>query len=235
MIGNRNLNDRNFRKLLRSMTEKQLVIPILVNGEFEIIDRQHRFEACKQLCYPVDYYIEKDYQIDDVKRANLISCNWNFDDYLNLNCRLRKPAYFEFEKMKADYKLKTAQLLDIISYLNDKDYSKIKMLFEDDSFEIDNSMEIQRFLLSLNDFNFFRYYNSAKFTKAFLKLYIRSEYSHELMLKKIESQKHKFKKKQICNEYIGMLVNEIYSYGNSEGLRYDINNGTFYEAKFSKR
>ena len=52
MIGNREIKDKNYKKLIRSMSEKQLIIPILVNEKLEIIDGQHRFNACKTLQLP---------------------------------------------------------------------------------------------------------------------------------------------------------------------------------------
>ena len=52
MLGNRELKDKNYKKLMRSINEKQLIIPILVNEKFEIIDGQHRFSACKSLGKP---------------------------------------------------------------------------------------------------------------------------------------------------------------------------------------
>ena len=96
MIGNRKVKDKNYRKLLRSMSEKQLIIPILVNEKLEIIDGQHRFNACKTLSLPVYYYMIAGYEIDDVKRANLVSCNWNLEDYLNLHVQLLRSLNLKY-------------------------------------------------------------------------------------------------------------------------------------------
>lgn len=39
--GNRLINVLNYKKLMKSIDEKQLLIPILVNEKMEIIDGQH--------------------------------------------------------------------------------------------------------------------------------------------------------------------------------------------------
>ena len=51
--GNRKINFKNLGKIINSMSKKQLVIPILVNEKFEVIDGQHRLQACIELGLPV--------------------------------------------------------------------------------------------------------------------------------------------------------------------------------------
>ena len=71
MEGNREINSTNLNQIILSMKEKQLVIPIIVNEKFEIIDGQHRFSACKYLNLPVYFLISNGYDIEDVIRANV--------------------------------------------------------------------------------------------------------------------------------------------------------------------
>ena len=61
---NRKLNVRNYSKLINSMKEEQLKIPIIVNEKFQIIDGQHRFTAEKELGLPVYYMVQKGYGIE---------------------------------------------------------------------------------------------------------------------------------------------------------------------------
>ena len=51
--GNRIVNKSNLNAIITSMEQQQLVSPIMINEKFEIIDGQHRFEACKELGLPV--------------------------------------------------------------------------------------------------------------------------------------------------------------------------------------
>ena len=230
MIGNRKVKDKNYRKLLRSMSEKQLIIPILVNEKLEIIDGQHRFNACKTLNLPVYYYMIAGYEIDDVKRANLVSCNWNLEDYLNLHVQLEKSQYELFLDLKTRYGLTVSQLLEVVSTLEQKEYGRSKLTFEDGTFEFENILKIERFLLDLSDFKKFKDCYSTKFSKAFLKLYVYNGYNHEHMQKKLKTLSHKLTKRQTLADYLSLLVNDIYSFGSATArFKYDAQANRFYE------
>lgn len=230
MLGNREIKDTNYKKLLRSMSEKQLLMPILVNEKFEIIDGQHRFTACKTLNLPVYYYVVPGYKIEDVKRANLVSCTWNLDDYLNLHFEMGKTEYSNFKEIIEKNKLKVTQLLEIVAGIENKEYSRVKMAFEDGIFAIESPLEIQRFLQDWQDFRELKEYNTSKFTRAFLKVYKHKKYNHKLMNKKIQTLSYKLKKQQSLNDYISLLVNDIYAFGTSNApFKYDSNANRFYD------
>ena len=80
--GNRKLNKTNYAKIVKSMKEEQLIIPIVVNERYEIIDGQHRFQACEDLGKPVYFYMVRGYGLEQVKRANIASSNWKKENYL---------------------------------------------------------------------------------------------------------------------------------------------------------
>ena len=230
MLGNRELKDKNYRKLLKSMNEKQLIIPVLVNEKFELIDGQHRYNACKTLGLPLYYYVIPGYEIEDVKRANLVSCNWGPDDYLNLHFQLNKQEYVNLKDIMKKNNLKVGQVLEMVSVLEGKDYARIKLCFEDGTFEINNPMQIQKFLTDLADFKSLKEYTTSKFTKAFLKLYKYESYDHDHMKRKLKTLSHKLKKQTSLNEYISMLVNDIYAFGSSNAkFKYDSYANRFYE------
>ena len=50
--GNRKINKANYAKIVKSMKEEQLIIPIVVNERYEIIDGQHRYTACRWTYHP---------------------------------------------------------------------------------------------------------------------------------------------------------------------------------------
>ena len=230
MIGNRELKDRNYKKLIRSMSEKQLIIPILVNEKLEIIDGQHRFNACRSLKLPVYYYMIPGYEIEDVKRANLVSCNWGLDDYLNLHIQLEKKQYITFLGLRDKNNLRTAQLLEIIATLEKKEFGRVKLAFEDGSFEFENIILIERFLMDLKDFSDFKECYTTAFSKAFLRLYLQDGYEHNHMQKKLKNLSHKLSKRRTYSDYLSLLVNDIYTFGSANArLKYDANGNRFYQ------
>ena len=228
ILGNRDLRGTNYNKLIKSMKEKQLIIPILCNDKLEIIDGQHRYEACKELQYPLYYYVVDGYEIEDVKRANLVSCNWVVDDYLKLNIEIGKKDYIEFKRIKDEFNISTSQLLDIFARYQGTSLKETRMIFEDGSFKLDNVHEVLQFLNNLSDFSFFREYTSFSFIKAFLKISSLNEYDHKTMKKRLEKQPYKLEKRASYKNYIEMLV-DIYNYGITKvRFGYDARQDRFY-------
>lgn len=60
--GNRNIVEPHLRRLIKSIQENGWLenSPVLVNQKYEIIDGQHRFEACKTLGLPIEYMVVYD-------------------------------------------------------------------------------------------------------------------------------------------------------------------------------
>lgn len=230
IVGNRDLRGTNYNRLIQSMEKKQLIIPILVNSQFEIIDGQHRFEVCRTLGLPLYYYVIDGYGIDEVKRANLVGCNWVIDDYLKLNVEIGKKEYIEFKRIKDTYGLTTSQLLDIFAHYQGVSLKEVRMLFEDGSFELDSINKVIEFLNKLEDFNCFDEYNSYSFTKAFLKLNAVEGYDHSIMQKRIKKHPYKLAKRASYRDYITLLV-EMYNFGTTKTrIGYDAIGDEFYQS-----
>lgn len=101
--GNRKINLHNFRRIKQSMREEQLVSIITVNERFEIIDGQHRYEACKELGLPVYYIVCKGYGLSEVQVLNTNMTNWTKKEYLNAYCDLGYPEYLKFREFMKSY------------------------------------------------------------------------------------------------------------------------------------
>ena len=228
IMGNRELRGTNYNRLIQSMQKRQLVIPILCNEKMEIIDGQHRYEVCRELGLPLYYYVIDGYGIDEVKRANLVGCNWVIDDYLKLNIEIGKEAYIEFKRIKDEYNISSSQLLDIFANYQGVSLKEVRMIFEDGSFDLDGVNKVLDFLEKLKDFEGFKEHNSYSFTKALLKLYSLNEYDHRIMKKRIEKQPYKLEKRASYRDYIELLV-DIYNYGIAKvRFGYDARQDRFY-------
>lgn len=226
--GNRNVNESNKSKLENSMDQKQLVIPILVNENMEIIDGQHRYEVCKEKGLPLYYHIEKGYGIEDVKRANIVSRTWKIDDYLNMFVENELEEYIIFKEIIDAYGLTVKALVTICAVLEDKPLKEMEYKFKQGELEFDHDRVLE-FLTSLDDFSFFNDYYSLKFISAFLELYTKPKYNHKNMQNKIETNGYVLNKQHSKDDYLNILCNKIYSYAvRKDAIRYDINNKNFY-------
>ena len=79
---NRETMDGHISHLMTSIKESGQVHPIVVNQNFEIIDGQNRFKACKLLGIPVMYIISNDASIKDVILMNNTQVGWKMKDYM---------------------------------------------------------------------------------------------------------------------------------------------------------
>ena len=89
---NRPINQKHVDKLVRSMLEVYLPVPILVverNIIFPCLvvkDGQHRLKAAEVCGYPIHYIIGKDdadITVDQIRTINETVRPWTMDDYLH--------------------------------------------------------------------------------------------------------------------------------------------------------
>lgn len=78
---NRDVLSNRFSKLLASFSVKQIMNPIIVNENMQIIDGQGRYEVLKYLGRPIQYIVSKGTNSDDCKRMNRYNTKWSNLDF----------------------------------------------------------------------------------------------------------------------------------------------------------
>lgn len=83
--------NREIKNIDKNASVKQSIIehgyyrlPILVNEKYEIIEGQHRFQACKELGLPIFYIIQNGLTAEDCAPINSYRKNWVIKDYVHL-------------------------------------------------------------------------------------------------------------------------------------------------------
>ena len=102
--GNRNIDPKNVAKIVESMKKKYLYTVILVNENIEIIDGQHRLEACKKLGLPINYEIIEGYGLQEVQMLNANVKNWGLVDYVEAFAKNGDSDYMYFLEFMGKYK-----------------------------------------------------------------------------------------------------------------------------------
>lgn len=82
MIGNRPINEGNVKSVIAQLSQWPQVAPIVVNEHFEVIDGQHRLQACQRLNIPVEFIVKPGFTIDHVISANASGKLWSRFDYV---------------------------------------------------------------------------------------------------------------------------------------------------------
>ena len=227
--GNRPVNSSNYKELKASMTEKYLMCPIIVNENYEIIDGQHRYSACKELGLPVYYIVCEGYGIEQVKRANIVSKTWKKQQFLDMYLAEDKEEYKIFNSLIQTYNIPIAVLIKMFAVIRKVPVTKVSLEFEEGEFVASEAMQIMKFMDDLEDFSGFKEYKTSNFITAFMKLYFRPDYSHEKMVSKLARRGSVLEPKTTINDYLNILCNEIYSYKvTSDAIYFDKNNGKFY-------
>lgn len=226
IAGNRILNKRNYSKLLKSMSEKQLEIPIIcsiIDGKLTIIDGQHRFSSSRELGLPIIYTIVDGYGLEELKRANQVSSNWTKADFLNLFLEELNQDYIDFAETMNKYGINLYSLLRICAIVKNETVNSISYQFENGilTFDTWTKLEVEKFFDMLEDFHMFNDYKSKSFISAFSKLYAHEVYDHDMMKRKLTNRGTMLQKCGNEMGYLNILCNEVYSYGlNSRSIRY---------------
>jgi hypothetical protein len=92
---NRAISKSNVKKIMKSIIEYGLIVPIVVSEDGYIIDGQHRLEALRELQMPVWYVVSQNIKRDIVQEVNGVRKNWTSKDWIE--------SYAE--KGNVDYKL----------------------------------------------------------------------------------------------------------------------------------
>lgn len=219
--GNRTIRKGNLRKLLESMAQEQLIIPIIVNEKGEIIDGQHRYIACKTLKKPVYYIVNTGYGIDQVKRANTVGENWTKDDFLNTYVSEGDPDYVRILRLKNEKSLQISIILKIIASFQNVSVNLVVNRFENGQLKIGEVWaDILYFCDQLEMFADYKLYKTNSFVTAFLKLYHHEEYDPKIMEKQAKWVRNFQPKGNTSEVLLDELCRTVYSYRLGKGKIY---------------
>jgi hypothetical protein len=90
---NRSVNRSNVKKIMKSIIEYGLIVPIVVSEEGYIIDGQHRLEALIALDMTVWYVVSKNIKEDTVMEVNGCRKNWTSKDWVDSFAEKRNEEY----------------------------------------------------------------------------------------------------------------------------------------------
>lgn len=211
--GNRTVNRANLNAIVTSMEQQQLITPIMINEKYEIIDGQHRFEACKTLKLPVYFYVVNGYGTDEIKRCNTTGMKWNKGAFLESYMEQEYENYILFNDLLVSYNITISLAIKLLAHFQNKTSQLVSLHFEQGELSLDGFEDVVCFLDKLEDFKFFPQYKTDKFVTAFLRLVNHPEYEHSKMLSKLATHGDKLKKSMTQDEYLSLLCNKIYSFG----------------------
>lgn len=210
--GNRIIRPRHLAKLRQSFEEEQLMVPIIVNERYEIIDGQHSFTAAKSIQGPIYFIIVDGYGLPQVHRLNNNNANWSVDEYMQSYCDDAMEDYIKYRDFKIQYGFGHQETLALLTG-STANFSKV---FNDGNLKIKSITEAANMAEKLLDFDgLYKGFRRKSFVYAYIELLKHvKDFDHKEMLKKIQLQPTRLvdcPKKEV---YLALLE-DIYNYRRS--------------------
>lgn len=226
---NREIDIANKAKIKKSFKRKALLVPIWVNSEYGIVDGQHRYEIRKELGLPIIFYIDDDYEDEDLANAQ-ISSSWKNKDYLNKGVKQKNENYLWYSNFCKKHGMVLGNAEKILIACSNESQDKIRNDLKNGSLVITKEVResMDEVVEALEDFSFFSCYKSSSFISAFVKLYFYDKYNHMTMKSKLRSRGNSIKKMSSWKDYLDLLTEQVYNFKTVNKIYYNVSEKTFY-------
>tara|TARA_R100000808_G_scaffold17656_1_gene38963 strand:+ start:2638 stop:3384 length:747 start_codon:yes stop_codon:yes gene_type:complete len=211
MQGNRVVNKAHLKRLRSSINEESLIVPMIVNERYEIIDGQTRFESWKELRLPVYYVRVKGYGLKQVQRLNSNIKNWNIKDYTDSYCELGLQDYIRYREFKKEYGLGDYECIAMLKGVVGGAGSNFNS-YRDGRFKIRSYSKACYWaerIVALKPF--YKGYRRRSFVFAMLHLLSNKNFDFDRLIQKLKYQSSKLVDCSNKSQYINLLQ-DIYNF-----------------------
>lgn len=211
--GNRDVNMIHVTRISKSMQEQYLEKPIDVNEKYEVIDGQHRLEACKITKNPVYYIVHKGWGLKEAHRLNANQKNWTTMEYLKGYCDLNFKDYIEFKEFKDKYpEINFTVLLSAAMGRNEKPTGNDLSNFKNGGFKFkDKKGAEQKLNMLLMIKSYYEGYRNTVFAWALFSALKNKDFVFQEFISKLAYQRSKLVDCTSTKQYLVSIEN-IYNY-----------------------
>ena len=206
---NRTIKQRNVEKLMKSfeltkgMSKSK---PIIVDGNYNVIDGQHRLMACKKMGIPVHYVVTED-TIDSIPIFNTYQEKWGIEDYVIYYANKGNENYIRLLEVKRRAGVSINACLECLGFATSKTSNfalkEGRFVFEED---IDKSVEHIEKVMRLCYVIKGKRNVSTKITRAIRTLSKIRTFNLDAFIEKITRYQGKLYNCTTSDEYIDMFV-----------------------------
>lgn len=221
ITGNRSKNKLHLNRLKKSMEEHQLISPIIVNENYEVIDGQHRLAVCSELRLPVYYIVVHGYGLNEVHRLNQNTSNWSYKAFIDGYASMGYKPYIQINEFMKETKLGIGPSLYLLAgYTGQSQADKLKR-GELKEVNLERARTIYNWISKLEDklpnINFRR----RGVMSTFVHLYNNTEFDIDQFVSKMILRQGFWYDCSNAKQYLD-LVEDIYNYKsrNKVNLRY---------------
>lgn len=216
---NRDINKNHVNTLVASMKQHNdmHLFPIVVNDDMEIVDGQHRLEACKILNCPVFFVVDNEFTPDKIITVNTTQARWKADDFLNYYIEHGNENYLKLKNLRDDLKFKTNTtlrwLIDKAGGSTIQSFNNGKFKFKISEKLLHSILQTKRFIDFLRTRNFKpeKAYDSWSFHAACKEFFTNPIVDHERFFNRLNEIPFTFYYTNTWQAYLDQFV-EIYNY-----------------------
>lgn len=211
------------KRLKESISEEDLMIPIVVNEKNEVIDGQHRLQARQELQLPVYYIVVDGLGITQTQKANMTNKTWTLDDFLNTYVEMNYHHYKVYKQFKDRWQLSNSECIALLSGKlyngngdSQKDFQKGTFGVKDLEWANDVAMKI---------YQIEPYYSGFKrrsFIFAFIHALSTEGFEFDKFIQKLTYQSSKMVNCTSKSQYM-RLIEDIYNYNQPQEKRIRFN------------
>lgn len=189
--------------------------PVKVNKKMQVIDGQHRIEACKRKGWPV-YYVIGNWTEADIVKFNAGQKPWQLHDFCNYNAVVGKnDNYKRLRKLCESYDVAPTVALHAITSNYENSLSGIKRYaIKDGSFTLTEEQQLiaaDKLSKALEIKGLLTKVNARPFMLAMLTIIEHPEYDHKRMKNKVERQTVRIPACPDKKSYLQVLT-DVYNY-----------------------
>ena len=233
--GNRELAENNIKAIMNQISAYGQRTPISVNERNEIIDGQHRLEACRRLDIPVKFIVDVGARIDHVISANIVGKKWSLLDYIKRFVAEGNEEYVKLYEFLMEAKgagIQTSSALQIVRqghrdrtfYMYSDGNIRVhggKAKFER-LYAVGNDINLGQFVMpnkkgvderfhSVVAFRAFSFYKQARFIQALLQVMRIQEFDVQRLKKQAEKYPSRFTNEPDTEGFVRMFES-VYNY-----------------------
>lgn len=202
---NREVDDRHVRKLMEAIRKKNMLHlnPVVVNGDMEVIDGQHRLEAAKRLKLVVYYIKESNIGRNDIAGMNSNKKLWSIMDYVNFFAVEGRKDYQEFSKLCNKFpQFKPLWMQSLCSSTGRRSTNDVKQ----GRIDIGNIDKAEIWAAYLVDYSkYIPTVYSTRFIEGSAKFFLEVKYDHALMMTRIAANQDLIQPYIDAKDYAKML------------------------------
>lgn len=216
---NREIKPNHVKYLTKKMKDKGWLktSTVVINGNGDIIDGQHRVKAAIEAAVPIRFRVERGAGIEEITEMNTGQRNWSPFDHLHKFVARGNENYIKFDNFIKEFPM--FRITECAMFLNNGISTVDRRVFEEGRWiakDVNVARKWANNVLSLKPY-FEKYYNKSIFVRAMIKVFTTKKdvFNFDQFLHKVKLRPSMIYACGTVEQYVEM-IEDIYNYKRSD-------------------